>query len=167
MANLGFPYLLESITNFDLPAASRQYYIIGLLLSKRVYLYAVAFVTLLLAVTRSSMDEAAVSSGSSGDKKFSSVASLGARLQRVNNDVFSGIRDDLVMDSNSFNFIEVLGEESAAVDSTVTAVATTAEEAKEKEREREKERRRAEQQGANAEMYQALDGVSEVYVLTL
>ena len=48
-----FDKLLSEITDFDLAAADRQLWIIALLLSKRLYIYALALTTLDLAAKRS------------------------------------------------------------------------------------------------------------------
>ena len=53
-----FPFLLEQITNFDLSTTERSNYIIGFLLSKRIYLYAWGFITLTLIESRMRLGKA-------------------------------------------------------------------------------------------------------------
>lgn len=96
-----FPYLLANIVDFSLDTISRQYYIIALLLSKRVYLYAVAFVTLILSARRASID---------------AVGNLGQRLEKINSEIFSGVIDDLVIDDSLKDALDALTNDDYGVD---------------------------------------------------
>lgn len=53
LASQLLPSLLSKVTDFSVAATDRQYYIIGLLLAKRVYLYSLAAVTVAITAKRS------------------------------------------------------------------------------------------------------------------
>jgi hypothetical protein len=69
------PYLLQQVTNFELSAAERQPYIIGLLLAKRIFLYATALATVELCSLRATETE----------------GGIGERLKSVNSEMFAGL----------------------------------------------------------------------------
>ena len=75
MAEL-LPYMLGRITDFSVEPIERQYYIIGLLLLKRAFIYSTAFVGLDWFAKRS------ISDGSLG---------LGERFRRLNEEIFDGL----------------------------------------------------------------------------
>ena len=70
------PTVLSQITNFDLPVVQRQLYIVTLLLSKRLLLYGLAYVSVEIASYRS---------------LFAASEGLGQRLMIVNDEIFAGM----------------------------------------------------------------------------
>jgi hypothetical protein len=79
------PFLLGKITDFDINAFERQYYIIALLISKRLILYSTALNVLEISSFRS----------------ITAEIGLGKRLKSINDELFDGLFNVSFADDNA------------------------------------------------------------------
>lgn len=81
---VAFPSMIDKVTNFDLPVFERQISILGLLLSKRIYLYIIGLSTIYL-ISKQSIEDA------EGDTEFG----FGRRLSKLNDEVFPFLSSEI------------------------------------------------------------------------
>ncbi|KAJ1431417.1 signal peptide peptidase-domain-containing protein [Ochromonadaceae sp. CCMP2298] len=141
LASLALPALLDRVVDFSIPPESRQYYILALLLSKRLYLYSLAFATLYISATRA----------------YTEPVRLGQRLMQINDGAFEGfpLLDGLRVGPLLADFKDIDNEVTDDVDSAAATDSTLS--AKEKE----EKRVRKEKAAAVQEFYGSADNVSD------